>query len=240
MGVDERVMAGTERAVIDVMRREGIGRRMTDGQLLAVLQHHGIPTRLIDVSESPMEALFFAVDQQHGVDGRLFMLHLHCDATQRVDTIDFSQQTLEWADATHGWRRAKGEWTQQVAVVDQAPLDPRMRAQRGRFLVGGLNRRYGGQSYRTDGLNVPGDQYPDISTLGVNFLNSVKGKPHMNWSATGWTLRVSSAWEPELLKCLAGEGIDHDSMYPPFGEVRRLGLQAARDAARSLTEATAS
>ena len=62
----------------------------------------------------------------------------------------------------------------------------------------------------------------------------------MNWSATGWTLCVSSAWKPELLERLAGEGIDHDSMYPPLGEVRRLGLQVARDAAESLTEATAS
>ncbi|WP_406326655.1 hypothetical protein [Streptomyces sp. NBC_00203] len=76
------------------------------------------------------------------------MLHLHQYFSQRVDTIGFSRESLERADAAHGQRRAKGEWTQQVAVVAQAPLDPRMQAQRGRFLVGGLNRRYGGRSYR--------------------------------------------------------------------------------------------
>lgn len=163
------------------------------------------------------------------------MLHLHRDAEQRVNTVDFSQESLEWADAAHGRQRAKGEWTQQVAVAAQAPLDPRMQAQRGRFLVGGLNRRYSGRSYLIDRLNVPAEQYPDISTLGINFLNSATARPNSHWPATGWTVRIDASWKPELLQRLAEEDIHYDSMYPPFGEVRRLALAVARDTVDQLT-----
>ena len=31
--------------------------------MLAVLQHHGVPTRLIDVTSNPMTALWFAAEQ---------------------------------------------------------------------------------------------------------------------------------------------------------------------------------
>ncbi|MFI6340994.1 hypothetical protein [Streptomyces sp. NPDC050535] len=40
---------------------------------------------------------------------------------------------------------------------------------------------------------------------------------------------IDAAWKSELLVRLAEEGIDHDSMYPPLGEVRRLALKVARD-----------
>jgi hypothetical protein len=39
---------------------------------LAYLQHHGIPTRLIDFTRNPWVALFFASESMDDVDGRLF------------------------------------------------------------------------------------------------------------------------------------------------------------------------
>ncbi|MFF8430572.1 FRG domain-containing protein [Streptomyces sp. NPDC016566] len=68
---------------------------MAEGPLLAVLQHHSLSTRLIDVSESPIEALYFAVDHEHGADGCLFMVYLHHDAIQQADRIEFSRESLE-------------------------------------------------------------------------------------------------------------------------------------------------
>ncbi len=236
--VDEQTIARAEQAILDSMREQGLGRLMTDGELLAVLQHHGIPTRLIDVSTAPLEALFFAVDQEHGVDGRLFAIHLHHAEGKPMDMENFAahdgqapaETALPWQGAAYGKTKTKSEWTERVALVDQAPLDSRMHAQRGRFLVGGLNKRYGGRSYMVDGLNRPGEDFPDISTLGVNFLKSTTGKANTHWPATGWTIRVDASWKPDLLGRLASVGITTDSMYPPHGEVRRLALKVAWDA----------
>lgn len=134
--VTEYRMAKTEERILQVMREQGLGRLMTDGQLLGLLQHHGIPTRLIDVSKAPLEALFFAVDQNHDLDGRLFVIQLHLK-DGKTDTINLAdQQELEWADAALGERYAKSSWTGRVAVADPRDLDPRMRAQRGAFSWG--------------------------------------------------------------------------------------------------------
>lgn len=175
-------MARAEQAIIQGMRAEGIGRNMSEGELLAVLQHHSI--------------------------------HLHPAPHGVVDTIRFkNSHELAWSDAAHGAKRTKAEWTKRVAKVDQDPLDPRMRAQQGKFLVGGLNRTYSGRRYR----GVPADQFPDVSNLGINFLKSQTSAPSNNWSASGWTVRVRAEWKRPLLDRLEAEGITPDSMYPPLG-----------------------
>ena len=68
-------------AVIRVIREQGLGHLMNDGELLMVLQHHQIPTRLIDVCRDPLPALFFATEGDDSQDGRMFMIG------QRVDPV---------------------------------------------------------------------------------------------------------------------------------------------------------
>ena len=237
--VTEENLRHVELRVLTAMRREGLGRRMSDGELLTVLQHHGIATRLIDVSEEAFEALYFAVNGSDAVDGRLFIISLHDLPGGSFDQMSFGRdqgQDLPWEGVVVKKNHAAATWTQRVGVVDAQHLDPRMRAQRGRFLVGGLNKRYPGTDMRIGNDAVPIDERADITTLNINFplyQRKVQGKA---WRATGWTVRVRREWKAELRRRLEGvnEPITADSMYPPLGEVSRLARRVALDALKEI------
>lgn len=72
--VTETTLRARELQILEEARRWGLGRDLgpsaTDMHLLAVLQHHGVPTRLIDVTSNPMTALWFATeDHRPDTDG---------------------------------------------------------------------------------------------------------------------------------------------------------------------------
>lgn len=243
--VDEIHFAAAEQAVIDALRKEGMGRRMTDGELLMIGQHHLVPTRLIDVSTMPLEALFFAVEKEDGTDGRLFVVAPHqagsglpraqeslrlANRPAGVESADSRQ--LPWADAVRGTRQSNDGWSVQVRLVDEEPLDPRMRAQSGKFLVGGVHRAYGGLNMK----QVLSDNRPDITCLAINFApNTGPEKIAKGWGATGWSVRIHARWKPQLREKLGKlsrthgiEDINYDSMYPPVEQIARLGKHVAR------------
>jgi hypothetical protein len=226
--VVEADLANAETAIIGAMRAEGLGRLMTDGELIMVLQHHLMPTRLIDVSAAAREALFFAVDHNDAADGRLFIIDVHDPDPVPLD----ASQQLPWTNAVWGSLRSTGEWSGTVALVDAAPLDPRMRAQQGKFLVGGLNRRLPGRFMWIGSCQVLPADYPDVTSLGINFVRQRRPmtRRNANWPATGWTIKIDAAWKPELRDLLARlpDSIQADTMYPPVTEVKRLALSVAR------------
>ncbi len=250
--VDEAHLSRAESAVIGALRQEGMGRRMTDGELLMVCQHHSVPTRLIDISTRPLEALFFAVETEDGVDGRLFVVAPHQVGSNlpgsrdkiklsRPDGSGENHETirLPWADSVRGKKQSHGSWSADVALIDEEPLDPRMRAQAGKFLVGGVHRAHAG-------LNMPSvsnTERPDISSVAVNFSRHTEGKKlSQSWKASGWSVRIHAAWKPELRKRLAspvrvsdGSTINADSMYPPIAQIERLGRYVARAGARQVS-----
>ena len=65
--VTEGVLRAEEQEILTEARRWGLGRDLglsaTDMHMLAVLQHHGVPTRLFDATANPMTALYFAIQE---------------------------------------------------------------------------------------------------------------------------------------------------------------------------------
>lgn len=228
--VTEARMQDSESAIVTAMRAQGIGRRMSSLELLTVLQHHGIPTRLIDFSKTLEEALFFAVDRDDAADGRLFIVEIHDDGHRILDNPGSAE--LPWTGGSLGTTRSAGVWTKTVDRLDALDLDPRMRAQNGTFVAGGLNRRVTGRTMSIGSDKLEPSLFPDITSLGINFVTQRRQSWNKSWGATGWNILVKAEWKKGLLKKLADlpDPITPDTMYPPLSEVKRLAVVEAKGA----------
>lgn len=120
---------------------------------LAMLQHHGAPTRLIDITFNPFIGLWFATEEkysegelQHGdEDARLFAI----DVTERL--INERDDKRDWEDSlSRPWPGPIGkdstedevnrykEWTTSVVAWRPPHFHPRMSAQNGGFVISGV------------------------------------------------------------------------------------------------------
>lgn len=104
--------------------------RLSGLELLATLQHYGIPTRLIDITFGPLYSVFFAVDPKHdGRDGRIFAV----DVTDKLLTGTESVLNDPEAD----WSTLD-RWNRTIHAWRPAGFDKRIAAQHGGFLLGGV------------------------------------------------------------------------------------------------------
>jgi hypothetical protein len=71
-------VAKFEQSIFDIFQREAASyfpsELGTDWEWLAFAQHHGLPTRMLDWTQNPLVALFFAVYELPENDGELFAL----------------------------------------------------------------------------------------------------------------------------------------------------------------------
>jgi len=231
--ITEHMLGTAETALIKEMRDQGLGRRMTDFQLITVLQHHLMPTRLIDVSRSPLESLYFAVENHHGTDGVLFLIN-----PRGADGVEFADSALPWEHFKSTEHYGDSGWTNKVTVAEHDALDPRMTAQNGTFLVGGLLRSYSGMAMYNSHGDIPTPRRADVTTLAVRFLKRRQREYGTEWGAAGWVIRIDHSWKRDLLAKLGSEKISADTMYPAYTETARLAKYIVTAEATALTAVT--
>lgn len=126
--VTESQLRGHERQLLSNARAAGYGRTVGDIELLAILQHHGAATRLLDVSSDPMVAMWFAVENQDLLtkDGALFAINI---SNAIIVSGDENRKLTEILDSIP---------KKSIAFYEPPGADERIKVQRGRFVFSKL------------------------------------------------------------------------------------------------------
>lgn len=151
--ITEEVLRDREDEILEKARKWGLGvvggHMVDDFQLLADLQHYGIPTRLIDVTSNPMTALWFATAQPRGqgrgAQGALIALNMDwyrdvrggggADMSTVFKTVGEPPMTVGDIEYGLAARRREALSLDTPFVVSASIPNPRLRAQEGYFVA---------------------------------------------------------------------------------------------------------
>jgi hypothetical protein len=199
--VTDAQLLHNELQLLTSARASGYGRDLDDIELLAILQHHGAATRLLDVSSDPMVAMWFAVENQYlwDADGALFAIKI-----SKAKTINGTTEEC-WEDIL---RRMDPE---TIGFYEPPGADERIKVQRGRFVFSKLS---GNGSLE---LSLP------ISTSGWDSSRREAFFDHRRSSGRPVTpsilvLKIPRKLKPRLLRLLENSyGYTSETMYPELG-----------------------
>jgi len=209
---------------------------------LAVLQHYGAPTRLVDVTFNPWIGLWFAVEErwQNGkkLDDRDVRL-LAIDVTDRL--INEDPESRKWEDNLHRpWPDPTGsesddeekqvykEWITSVRAWRPPHFHPRIAAQNGGFLVGGVPgsgvMHWPKTSTASDG-NWKIDDVRRVTSVALR-VHSLDAAGRGLKSGCVYTIRIKKEAVPEIRKKLQSLfGYRHSTIYPDFTGFAQFGTQ---------------
>lgn len=252
----EESMVVAEVSLLEAAKKNGIGRGLSALETLTLLQHHGSPTRLLDVTSDWKVALFFACENMDGKDGRVFLTNVPTTRWQRFPKAKgqgSESDHLVWQDYGKIFPPGEGvvenySWLSGVWPVLLPFSDPRMIAQRGFFLIGGVPSLKGAGYLNTSKCErcnekvclCGADEYGSkrfylntaelraVTSLSIKFEADIKILPDVKkvkfgkWTAVGHSIRVPGEFKPYLREILRDHGVYEDSIYPPLRETSRL------------------
>jgi hypothetical protein len=199
--VTEPQLLGNELQLLAAARASGYGRNINDIELLAILQHHGAATRLLDVSSDPMVAMWFAVENQHllNTDGAIFAIKI-----SKAKDISGTEENR--------WEKIlENMLPSDIGFYEPPGADERIKVQRGRFVFSKLS-----------GNEAPELSLP-ISTIGWDKSRREAFFEHSRGSGRPVTpsilvLKIPSKLKPGLLRLLENSyGYTSETMYPDLG-----------------------
>jgi hypothetical protein len=190
------------------------GGRLAGLELLAALQHYGAPTRLLDFTFNPLIALWFAVDKEDAIEGRIF------DISDRIVDRTLASSADPW-----WFINRPDDWARRSWVWRPPPFEPRMVRQDGCFLIAGIPDTVPARNVREPGqwrplrvaevracMSLPFSliQYEHATTAPQG--RRLSGRPPV---ARAFTLRVGHKAQLRL-DLERTFGYTHATVYPDF------------------------
>lgn len=233
-------VAEEEKKILVELHRWGLHSTMQHGRLsvlrqLAMLQHYGAPTRLIDITFNAWVGAWFAVEKKwsngttinEDKDARLFAV----DVTNRLINENPSYRGWE-DDLSRPWKEEDSkEWTTSVFAWKVSALDGRIFAQNGGFLFGGVPS--------TDKPKGGKFQFPRSPNNRDGFWPIEEGRkacclalrPHRFDAARGgvrsgalYTFRIAHTAKEEIRSRLEKMfGYKHGTIYPDYSGFASFG-----------------
>lgn len=232
----EKIFSAEEKNILTSLHRWGLHNVPGRGRLsvlnqLAMLQHFGAPTRLIDVSFNAWVGAFFAVEEKWSNaelvnetdDARLFAF----DVTTNI--INEQSNLRGWEDSySRPWTDVEiitqPEWTTSFFAWKPPSLDARIFAQNGGFIFGGVPGATGPNDTRFQFPKSPNyrEGWWPIDT--GRSACSLALRPHKFTATSGaipsnacYTFKISASAKRDIrerLKLMFG--YKHSTIYPDY------------------------
>ncbi len=171
-----------ELAFVQMARDRGLDEagQMSEQAVIASLQHHGIPTRYLDVTSDPMTALWFATDKANdsGRDASGAVFAFDVTAFRSLPTAGRIPAT--WSSLGNPDWHYQHELSESLAtglpfIVSPTVRDSRMTAQQGLFIAGPPSGAEGATRLEAFELRAPPPGHEALRTLFAT--NRKRGRP---------------------------------------------------------------